>query len=98
MNRGAHLAKRRHEFEEDADDGSMCVCGVPALTHACVEPPPNAVCSCWRLRPDGTHGRGCALSIEPTDRCVKCGGPDGFHDPACVIHPMDHQRSSEPES
>ena len=29
------------------------------------------------------------------DRCVKCGGPDGFHDPACVVHPMDHQPTEQ---
>lgn len=30
-----------HEFIEDAEDGSMCICGVPALTHAQVFPPRN---------------------------------------------------------
>lgn len=34
-----------------------------------------------------------AKHTQPIDRCVKCGGPDGFHDPACVVHPMDHQPS-----
>lgn len=24
---------RAHEFTEDVDDYSMCVCGIPALTH-----------------------------------------------------------------
>jgi hypothetical protein len=28
-----------HEFTEDVADGSMCICGVPALTHAQVFPP-----------------------------------------------------------
>ena len=26
-----------HEFTEDVADGSMCICGVPALTHHLVE-------------------------------------------------------------
>jgi hypothetical protein len=26
-----------HEFNEDVADGSMCMCGVPALTHHLVE-------------------------------------------------------------
>jgi hypothetical protein len=26
-----------HEFTEDVADGSMCICGVPALTHYLVE-------------------------------------------------------------
>lgn len=34
-------------------------------------------------------------STHSIDRCVKCGGPDGFHDPACVVHPMDHQPSEQ---
>lgn len=29
---------RPHEFREDVDDASTCVCGVPALTHECMEP------------------------------------------------------------
>lgn len=33
------LQQRLHEFEEDVDDGSMCICGVPALGHEVVEPP-----------------------------------------------------------
>lgn len=48
------------------------------------------------LRVDGTEGHtrmNALWSTQPSDRCVKCGGPDGFHDPACVIHPMDHQPS-----
>lgn len=28
-----------HDFTEDVDDASMCVCGVPALTHDRVYPP-----------------------------------------------------------
>lgn len=28
-----------HEFVEDIDDGSMCICGVPALSHDVVYPP-----------------------------------------------------------
>ena len=37
---------------------------------------------------------------EPADpvRCPKCGGPDPFHDPACVVHPdliQDHENGSE---
>ena len=31
-------------------------------------------------------------SADPV-RCPKCGGPDPFHDPACVVHPdliQDH--------
>ena len=28
-----------HEFTEDVGDGSMCICGVPALTHDQVFPP-----------------------------------------------------------
>jgi hypothetical protein len=27
-----------HEFDEDIEDGSMCMCGVPALMHFLVEP------------------------------------------------------------
>ena len=27
-----------HEFDEDVEDGSMCMCGVPALGHEIVEP------------------------------------------------------------
>lgn len=23
------------------------------------------VCTCWRLRPDGSHGRGCDFYVEP---------------------------------
>lgn len=38
MTRGEWLADRLHEFEEDVDDASVCLCGVPALTHAAVEP------------------------------------------------------------
>lgn len=69
MSRGEWLAKRRHEFEEDVDDGSMCVCGVPADSHGCVEPVGRAVCTCWRQRADGSHARGCALSLDtsPTE-------------------------------
>lgn len=39
--RCGHPAKRDdwHEFTEDVDDASMCVCGVPALTHDAVFPP-----------------------------------------------------------
>lgn len=29
---------RPHKFREDVDDASMCVCGVPVLTHECMEP------------------------------------------------------------
>jgi hypothetical protein len=29
---------RPHEFHEDVDDCSMCVCGVPAMHHRVVEP------------------------------------------------------------
>lgn len=41
---------------------------------------------------------------EPADpvRCPKCGGPDPFHDPACVVHPdliqdrvIRHERRSD---
>ena len=37
---------------------------------------------------------------KPADpvRCPKCGGPDPFHDPACVVHPdliQDHTNGSE---
>lgn len=35
---GERLAMRPHYFREDEDDGSMCVCGVPADTHAVAEP------------------------------------------------------------
>jgi hypothetical protein len=28
-----------HEYTEDVNDGSMCICGVPALGHAQVYPP-----------------------------------------------------------
>ena len=38
MKRGEYLARRLHEFEEDVEDYSMCLCGVPAMTHECVEP------------------------------------------------------------
>lgn len=38
VRRGAWLAERPHEFEEDVDDGSMCLCGAPAQTHHVVEP------------------------------------------------------------
>lgn len=30
-----------HEFTEDVADASMCICGVPALTHGTVFPPRN---------------------------------------------------------
>lgn len=33
--------------------------------------------------------------LSPDDRCSKCGGPGGVHDPACVVHPMD-QNPDEP--
>jgi hypothetical protein len=29
---------RPHEFDEDVNDGSMCMCGVPALYHHLAEP------------------------------------------------------------
>ncbi len=29
-----------------------------------------------------------------SSRCVKCGGPNPFHDPACIVHP----ESGDPES
>jgi len=38
VKRGEWLAQRPHEFEEDTDDGSMCLCGVPASSHHAVEP------------------------------------------------------------
>jgi hypothetical protein len=60
------------------------------------------VCTCgWRYEAI-THREARRMrqhhydGTQPSDRCVKCGGPDGFHDPACVIHPMDHQ-PSEPD-
>jgi hypothetical protein len=41
MTRPLPPAKRDdwHEFTEDVDDASMCICGVPALTHDAVFPP-----------------------------------------------------------
>lgn len=40
------------------------------------------------------------LAPESSDlvRCPKCGGPDPFHDPACVVHPdliQDHNEQEQ---
>lgn len=32
-----------HEFTEDVADASMCICGIPALTHDSVYPPGSGV-------------------------------------------------------
>lgn len=45
-----------HEFTEDVDDYSMCICGVPALSHDVVYPPRDAAggfsCSCGHSDPE----------------------------------------------
>ena len=33
-------------------------------------------------------------SDEPA-RCVKCGGPAPFHDPACIVHPGSTESESQ---
>ena len=45
------------------------------------------------LRMLGETERG---SADPV-RCPKCGGPDPFHDPACVVHPDLTQDHNEQE-
>ena len=64
----------------------------------CTAPPEGWWCS----REKG-HEPPCAArpgkhpeSADPV-RCPKCGGPDPFHDPACVVHPdliQDHMDGS----
>lgn len=36
---GYFVAMDDHEFTEDVADASMCVCGVPAISHDAVYPP-----------------------------------------------------------
>lgn len=31
------------------------------------QPRQGRVCTCWRLRPDGSHGRGCDFHVEAPD-------------------------------
>ena len=37
----------------------------------------------------GAHECVCGCTYQPDEpsRCVKCGGPAPFHDPACIVHP-----------
>ena len=59
----------------------------------------------WRDDPANAWCKVCdrgleACTHEPGDlvRCPKCGGPDPFHDPACVVHPdliQDHNEQEQ---
>lgn len=52
-----------HEFTEDADDYSMCICGVPALTHDQVYPPDEPRCN----PVGGVHALWCPDRVIPPE-------------------------------
>ena len=47
-----------HEFNEDVDDASMCMCGIPALVH-------------WRYEPR-EHTHTLAVDLNGLTYCVEC--------------------------
>lgn len=46
-----------HEFDEDVEDYSMCMCGVPAMVHYFVEPDAHPCPDCSKPFPN--HDEGC---------------------------------------
>ncbi|WP_424446434.1 hypothetical protein [Microbacterium sp. CH-015] len=83
--------------EQELDDACLDEFDLPTRSADPVHPP----------MPVG-HIRACGCpecvawleAHEPADpvRCPKCGGPDPFHDPACVVHPdliQDHENGSK---
>ena len=76
------------DVEIDEEYGDL----VPTRTHDPADP--------WPDTADAAAAHYAACNSEPADpvRCPKCGGPDPFHDPACVVHPdliQDHNEQEQ---